>query len=63
MDDLSCVLNCSNMRRRIGGGIVNHLSYTDDHYLICLSTADMQKVLNVCQRYATEHSLLYNANK
>ena len=30
MDDLSCVLNRSNIGGRIGGEIVNHLSYADD---------------------------------
>ena len=61
MDDLSCVLNCSNIGGRIGGEIVNHLSYADDLCLICLSSAGMQKLLNVCSKYATEHSLSYNA--
>ena len=63
MDDLSCVLNRSNIGGRIGGEIVNHLSYADDLCLICLSSAGMQKLLNVCSKYATKHSLSYNANK
>ena len=63
MDDPSCALNRSNIGGRIGGEIVNHLSYADDHCLICLSSAGMQKLLNVCSNYATEHSLSYNANK
>ena len=63
MDDLSCALNRSNIGGRIGGEIVNHLSYSDDLCLICLSSAGMQKLLNVCSNYATEHSLSYNANK
>ena len=63
MDDISCALNRSNIGRRIGGEIVNHLSYVDDFCLICLSSAGMQKLLNVCSNYATEHSLSYNANK
>ena len=62
MDDLSCALNRSNIGGRIGE-IVNHLSYADDLCLICLSSAGMQKLLNVCSNYATEHSLSYNANK
>ena len=41
---------------------MNHLSYADDLCLICLSSAGMQKLLNVCSNYATEHSLSYNAN-
>ena len=31
--------------------------------MICLSSAGMQILLNVCSKHATEHSLLYNANK
>ena len=63
MDDLSCVLNCSNIGGRIGREIVNHLSYADDLCLICFSPAGMQKLLNVFSKYATDHSLSYNANK
>ena len=63
MDDVSCILNRSNIGGRIEGEIVNHLSYTGDCCLICLSSAGVQKLLNVCSEYATEHSLLYNANK
>ena len=63
MDDLSCVLNRSNIGGRFGGGIVNHLGYADDLCLICLSSAGMQKLLNVCLKYETEHSLSYNAYK
>ena len=63
MVDLSCVLNRSNIGGRIGGEIVNRLSYADDICLICLSSTGMQKLLNMCSNYATEHSLLYNANK
>ena len=63
MDDLSCVLNCSNNGTRIGGEIVNHLSYADDLCLICLSSAGMQKLLNVYSKYAIEHCFSYNANK
>ena len=63
MDDLSCLLNRSNIGGRIGEEIVYHVSYADDICLICFSAAGMQKILNVCSEYTTEHSLLYNANK
>ena len=63
MDDLSCVLNRSNIGGRLGGEIVNQLSYADDLCLICLLSAGMQKLLDVCSKYTTEHSLPYNANK
>ena len=63
MNYLSCALNRSNIGGRIGGEIVNHLSYADDLCPICLSLAGMLKLLNVCSNYATEPSLSYNANK
>ena len=63
MDGLSCVISRFNVRGRIGGEIVNHLSYADILYLICLSLASMQKLLNVCSNYATEHGLSYDVNK
>ena len=47
MGDLSCALNRSNIRGRVVDEIVNHLSYADDLCLICLSSAGMQKLLNV----------------
>ena len=40
---------------------MDNMSYADD--LICLSSAGMQTLLNVCSNNATEHSLSYNANK
>ena len=45
------------------GNIINHLRYADDLCLICISSAGIQKLLNVYSNHATEHSLLYDANK
>ena len=44
-----CALNRSNIGGRIGGEIVNHLSYADDLCLICLSSAEMQKLIMCAQ--------------
>ena len=63
MNDFSCVLNRYIIGGRIGGKIVNHLNYADDLCLICLSSAGMQKLSNVCSKYATKQSLSYNVNK
>ena len=63
MDDLNCVLNRSNIGGRIVREIGNHFSYANDLCLICLSSAGMQKLLNVCSKSATEHCLSYNLNK
>ena len=59
MDQLSVKLNASN----IGGVLVNHLCYADDIFLISLSSAGMQQLLNICDTYAKEYDLLYNGSK
>ena len=63
MDGLSTSLNSSNIGGHIGGDILNHLCYADDMCLISLSSAGMQRLLNICNDYADQHSLLYNGNK
>ena len=63
MDGLSTSLNSSNIGGHIGGNPMNHLCYADDMSLISLSSAGMQCLLNICNDYAEQHSLLYNGNK
>ena len=63
MDGLSVLLNSSNIGGQIGHTFLNHLCYADDLYLISLSSAGMQKLLNLCSKYAVDHSLTYNAKK
>ena len=63
MDDLSIKLNQSGIGGVIGGHLINHLCYADDLYLISLSSAGMQKLLDMCSTYATEHLLTYNGSK
>ena len=41
--------------------LFNHLCYAGDLCLISLSSAGMQKRLNVCLKYAIYHSITYNA--
>ena len=47
----------------IGHTFLNHLCYADDLCLISLSSAGMQMLLNLCPKYAVDHSLTYNAKK
>ena len=57
MDGLSVLLNSSNIGGQIGYTFLNHLCYADDLCLISLSSAGMQKFLNLCLKY------VYNAKK
>ena len=43
--------------------LINHLCYDDDLSLISLSSSGMQKLLDMCSTYATEHVLTYNGSK
>ena len=63
MDRLSVLLNSSNIGGQIVHTFLNHLCYADDLCLISLSSAGMQKVLNLCSKYAVDHSLTCNAKK
>ena len=57
MDLLSFKFNRSGIGGNIGGHLINHLCYADDLCLICLSSAGMQKLLDMCSSYAIEHLL------
>ena len=57
MDDLGIKLNQSGIDKVIGGHLINHLCYADDLCSISLSSVDMQKCLDMCSTYATEHLL------
>ena len=63
MDDLSIKLNQSDIGVVIGGHLINYLCYANDLCLISLSSAVMQKLLDMCSTYATEHLLTYNGSK
>ena len=63
MDDLSIKLNQSGIGGVIGGHLINHLCYADDLCLISISSAGMQKLLDMCSTYATENVLTYNGSK
>ena len=63
MDDLSIKLNQSSWYWCGYWWSLNHFCYADDLCLISLSSAGMQKLLDMCSTYATEHSLTYNGSK
>ena len=63
MDELNIKLNQSNIGGDIGGHLINHLCYANDFCLIILSSAGMQKLLDMCSTYAIEHLLTYNECK
>ncbi len=63
MDDFSVNLNDTNIGCHINGTKCNHISYAEDLCLISISSAGMQRLLNICEEYGSEHDLIYNNNK
>ena len=55
MDDLNIKLNLSGIGGDIGGHLINHLCYANDLCVISLSSAGMQKLLDMCSTYTIEH--------
>ena len=55
MDELSFILNSSSIGGQIGHTFLNNLCYADDLCLISLSSAGMQKLLNLCSKYDLDH--------
>ena len=63
MDDLSNILNKTNIGGKVGGMRFNHLCYADDLCLVSISSAGMQKLFNICEKYGVDHDLIYNSAK
>ena len=53
----------SRIGGKLAGKLLNHLCYADDICLVSISSADMQKLLNICSEFASEHDLLFNNRK
>ena len=43
--------------------IINHLIYADDLVIISPSSAGLKTLLNICESFGEENSILFNANK
>ena len=47
----------------LGGVMLNNLSYADDMCLIAPSVKGLRKLVHICEEYAIEHDIIYNATK
>ena len=58
-----CVRWGNKVSSSFGGQLSNHLCYAVDMCLISMSSAGLQRLLNICEDYAEKHSLHYNGSK
>jgi len=63
VDDLSNVLNQSGVGCKLNGIIINHLVYADDMVLLAPSARAVQILLTLCELYAKDCFIMYNAKK
>ena len=63
MDDLSVLLNKEYIGCYLQGVPYNHLFYADDSVLLAPSPSALQKLINICDAYATDVELTYNTKK
>ncbi len=47
----------------MGKMIINHILYADDIVLISPSSRGLAELLNCCERYGFEHSIVFNVDK
>ena len=63
VNDLSVKLSESRIGGKLAGKLLNHLCYADDICLVSISSAGMQKLLNICSEFASENDLPFNNKK
>ena len=63
LDDLSFLLNDSGTECMINECLINHLFYADDCALLAPSPRAIQKLSHICNMYANDCELTFNAKK
>jgi len=63
MDELSVILNNNTIGCNVNGVQTNHMFYADDSVLLAPSASALQKLLDICFKYACYYELKYNIKK
>jgi hypothetical protein len=63
IDDLSVALHGVDAGCNLNGVCLNHLIYADDTVLLAPSPTGLQKLITICEKFAVEHSIIYNVKK
>ena len=63
LDDLLLALSNAAVGCFIGGTFVGALAYADDIVLTAPTATAMRKLLLLCDKYAREYCMSFNANK
>ena len=63
MDDLSIIINKSDLGCHLGGVSVNNLLYADDTCILAPSPSALQRLLKLCELFACDNNVIFNAAK
>ena len=63
IDGLSNILNNCTTGGFLGGKRINHMLYADDLCIVSLSSAGLQNLLSICDKYCASHSITFNVKK
>ena len=63
IDGLSNILNNCTTGGCLGGKHINHMLYADDLCIVRLSSAELQNLLSICDKYCASHSITLNVKK
>jgi len=63
INNLSLTLSKSNIGCRLGGRLISHIAYADDLCILSMSPCGMQKLVNICEKYGSNHDIIYNRKK
>ena len=63
IDGLSNILNNCTTGGFLGGKCINHMLYADDLCIVSLSSAGLQNLLSICNKYCASHSITFNVKK
>lgn len=63
MDELSQQLSSSRVGCHLGDVPANHVCYADDMVLLSPSVKGLRKLIKLCESYAEDHNMTYNAKK
>ena len=61
IDGLSNILNNCTTGGFLGGKRINHMLYADDLCIVSLSSAGLQNLLSICDKYCASHSVVWRA--
>ena len=63
VDDLNVRLSAAKVGCHIANQTVNYFSYTDNMALLAPSAMDINELLKICEKFASQHYILYSTAK